>query len=203
MHGCRAVEQQRPGEHRLTSKRSARKPRQKVPTNRPAKVAATKAPIPEKPKKAWVVVVISPAAGEARRDVAGEEQAVDFEAAAERGAGSPAARYRRRRAGASSRRGDRSGPLVVVARSATGPSSTALMMVLPSGPVAAFLAAKACRPRMFGSRKPEIQTNISKQSFDVFDQYDPGRTFLTRTGGHFAWKRFRSRSDASQAPRPT
>jgi hypothetical protein len=40
--------------------RSARKPRKKVPANKPAKVAATKAPIPEKPKNACVVVVSNP-----------------------------------------------------------------------------------------------------------------------------------------------
>jgi hypothetical protein len=40
--------------------RSARKPRKNVPTNKPAKVAATKAPMPEKPKKACVVVVSNP-----------------------------------------------------------------------------------------------------------------------------------------------
>jgi hypothetical protein len=40
--------------------RSARKPRKNVPTNSPAKVAATNAPIPEKPKKACVVVVSNP-----------------------------------------------------------------------------------------------------------------------------------------------
>jgi hypothetical protein len=40
--------------------RSARKPRKKVPTNRPAKVAATKAPMPEKPKKACVVWLAIP-----------------------------------------------------------------------------------------------------------------------------------------------
>ena len=31
-----------------------------MPTNNPAKVAATKAPMPEKPKKACVVVVSNP-----------------------------------------------------------------------------------------------------------------------------------------------
>jgi hypothetical protein len=39
--------------------RSARKPRKNVPTNNPAKVAATNAPIPEKPKNACVVVLNS------------------------------------------------------------------------------------------------------------------------------------------------
>jgi len=40
--------------------RSARNPKKKVPANSPAKVAATNAPIPEKPKNACVVVVSKP-----------------------------------------------------------------------------------------------------------------------------------------------
>ncbi|MGY4228238.1 hypothetical protein ACVMIH_005599 [Bradyrhizobium sp. USDA 4503] len=68
----------------LRPKRSARKPRQNVPTNRPAKVAATKAPIPGEAEERLRRRGHQSAAGKARRDIAGKEQVVDFEAAAER-----------------------------------------------------------------------------------------------------------------------
>jgi hypothetical protein len=55
-----------------------------VPTNNPAKVAATKAPMPEKAEEGLRRRGQQSAAIEARRDVAGQKQIVDFEAAAER-----------------------------------------------------------------------------------------------------------------------
>ncbi|MEH2671226.1 hypothetical protein DXU07_18035 [Bradyrhizobium elkanii] len=47
-------------------------------------------------------------------------------------------------------------------------TSTALILVLLGAPVAALLARAYASP-MFGSGQPEIQTNISKGSFDIFE----------------------------------
>jgi hypothetical protein len=56
MPRCRRA---RPRKIARRPKRSARKPRKNVPTNNPANVAATNAPMPEKPKNASVVAVNS------------------------------------------------------------------------------------------------------------------------------------------------
>ncbi|MHC2434307.1 hypothetical protein ACVMB0_001682 [Bradyrhizobium sp. USDA 4451] len=109
-----------------------------------------------------------PAAGEARRDVTCEEQVVDLKAAAEREQDHqpPDITGRRQRlepsrdlVGPACRRGK------IDRRADIDGAHSAPPQVRWRQP---FLGRRT-GSAMFGSREPEIQTNISKGSFDIFD----------------------------------